>query len=71
MIRAQLLRIDAGLSVNQLAKETGIANVTIARLERTEKAGSHDVLATLARRFGVRPDDLLTPVAPVESGEAA
>jgi transcriptional regulator with XRE-family HTH domain len=66
MIRAQLLRIDRGLSVNQVANATGIANVTIARLEKSEKAGTYDVLVKLAEFFDVQPDELLTPVAPVE-----
>lgn len=66
MINAQFLRLSRGESVNQVANATGIANVTIARLEKTEQPGSYDVMAKLASYFGVEPNDLLTPVKPVE-----
>lgn len=66
MIRAQLLRIDAGLSVNQLSEAAGVSRPSIARLEQTEEAGSYVVLAKLAAHFDVQPHELLTQVAPVE-----
>jgi transcriptional regulator with XRE-family HTH domain len=66
MIRAQYLRLGRDLSINDVAKATGVANMTISRLEQTEKAGAYDVLVRLAEFFDVKPHELLTPVAPVE-----
>lgn len=71
MIRAQQLRIDAGLSVAQLSEITGVNRATIARLERTERAGHFDALAKIAGHFDVAPDHLLLPVGPIDASEAA
>lgn len=71
MIRAQQLRIDAGLSVAQLSEITGVSRTTIARLERTERAGHFDALAKIADHFSVAPDHLLLPVGPIDTTEAA
>lgn len=71
MIRAQHLRIEANLSVSQLAERTGVSRPTIARLEQTEKAGSYDALSKIAKHFDVTPEDLLVPVGPIDTTEAA
>lgn len=71
MIRAQQLRIDAGLSVAQLSEITGVNRATISRLEHTERPGHFDALAKIAEHFDVTPDHLLIPVGPITEGEAA
>ena len=67
MIRAQWLRLERGESIAKVAQSTGVSHPTISRLERTEKAGSHDVLAALAKHYGIEnPSDLLTQIEAVE-----
>ena len=67
MIRAHWLRLQRHESIAQVADATKVNRASITRLERTEKAGSHDVLVALAKHYGIEnPSDLLTQIEAVE-----
>lgn len=61
MIRLQQLRLDAGLSINDLAAEARVGRLTIRRIEDTGKAVHVAPLHKLAAHFGVAPSELLAP----------
>lgn len=63
-------REDRGLSTRQLAKETGIHDVSIARMERGEFAAPRpDKLAKLADALGVSRADLYAKAGYVAEGD--
>lgn len=66
MIRLQQLRLDAGLSINDLAAEAKVGRLTIRRIEESGQAVHVAPLHKLAARFGVKPSELLMPAIPEE-----
>lgn len=72
MTRLQQLRIDAGLTVQQLADKADVPASAVYRLE-SGKGTRMDRLTALAKVLKVRPSELLlASVAPAETtGEAA
>lgn len=57
--RLKRLRIQAGLSQEQLAKRSGISRVTLARIELGEHSPRMDTLRALARGLGCDVKELL------------
>jgi transcriptional regulator with XRE-family HTH domain len=58
--RIRELRIERGLTLDELAKAAGISASHLSRLERGQTAPSFKVAADIAERIGVRPSDLAT-----------
>lgn len=72
MLRLEQLRLDAGMTREQLGARAGISNKTIGRAE--QGAGARvDTLVKLAEALDARPSELLLPAAPPEhrTGAAA
>lgn len=61
MIRLQQLRLDAGMSINDLAAEARVGRLTIRRIEESGQAMHVAPLTKLAEHFGVQPSELLMP----------
>ena len=64
------LRLSAGMSQAELAALIGESQQNVAYWERAEKPPRSDVLAKMAKVFGVKMEDLLnsTPDAPRKTG---
>jgi transcriptional regulator with XRE-family HTH domain len=56
--RIRELRIERGMTLDELAKAAGISASHLSRLERGQTAPSFKVAADIAERIGVRPSDL-------------
>jgi transcriptional regulator with XRE-family HTH domain len=61
MNRLQQLRLDRGLSLNELAAECRVGRNTIARIEQDGTAIHIEPLSKLAAFFGVPASSLLMP----------
>lgn len=57
MTRLEQLRLDAGLTRQQLSAETDVHGTTITRIEEGERT-TPKTLVKLARFFAVRPSEL-------------
>ena len=57
--RLKELRVEKGLSLEQLAKEINVSDVAIGRWERKLRIPNIEVLISLARFFNVTSDYLL------------
>lgn len=57
--RLKELRIEKGISQNQLAKEVGLAQASIARWEANLQTPNIDIAILFAKYFGVSTDYLL------------
>jgi transcriptional regulator with XRE-family HTH domain len=55
------LRVNAGLSQEELAQRVGVPQQTIAFWEQSDKPARSDVLPLLAQALGVKVDALLAP----------
>lgn len=64
MTRLEQLRLDAGLTPEQLAEETAVSSRTIRRIEAGHGAWVQ-TLDKLAKRFAVPTSDLRRPALPV------
>ena len=62
-------RIDAGLTLQELAARSGFTFGFLGECERGEKVPSLDALAELAAAYGVLATDLLDGVYPYGSDE--
>jgi DNA-binding XRE family transcriptional regulator len=67
VVTLEQLRLDAGLSPEQLAAETGVSNVTIRSAERSGKRPQPQTAKKLADYFGVK----VTAIWPVAERKAA
>jgi transcriptional regulator with XRE-family HTH domain len=56
------LRLERGLGLNDLAARAGVSASYLSEVERGHKRPSTDVLALLARAFGMAPSELLAYV---------
>lgn len=71
MIRLEELRFNAGLSINQLAAETGVAHMTVRRIENGATARPHpENVKALADFFGLSALEVLAEVPPAEPAAA-
>lgn len=61
MIRLEQLRLDANLSVTDLAEKAGVSPKVIYRLEEKGEVGQISSLARLSTYFGVKSSELLMP----------
>ena len=66
MTRLEQLRVDAGLTPEQLAERVGVSNRTICRLERGH-SGRIRTLRLLADFFEVPASDLTREALPVKA----
>ncbi len=57
--RLKELRIEKGLSLDQLAKEINVSHVAIGRWERKLRIPNIEVLISLAKFFNISADYLL------------
>lgn len=72
MIRLTQLRLDADLSVPQLAEKAGVTPKVIYRLESTGRAGHAGPLRKLADALDVaNASELLMPAIPPQPKDAA
>ncbi len=58
--RIRELRIERGMTLDELAKAANISASHLSRLERGQTAPSFKVAADIARHIGVKPSDLAT-----------
>jgi len=58
--RIRELRIDRGMTLDELAKRASISASHLSRLERGQTAPSFKVAADIAREIGVKPSELAT-----------
>ncbi len=58
--RIRELRIERGMTLDELARRAGISASHLSRLERGQTAPSFKVAADIAREIGVRPSELAT-----------
>jgi transcriptional regulator with XRE-family HTH domain len=70
MIRAQQLRLDANLSVTDLATEAGVSPKAIRRLEDKGEVGHISTAARLSAYWGVKSSELLMPALPPQERAA-
>jgi transcriptional regulator with XRE-family HTH domain len=56
--RIRELRIERGMTLDDLAKRAGISASHLSRLERGQTAPSFKVAADIAREIGVKPSEL-------------
>lgn len=56
------LRVERGMTQDDLAAKSGITKSFIGRVERDQRNASLDVVDALARALGVDPLDLLQPL---------
>jgi transcriptional regulator with XRE-family HTH domain len=64
--RLQQMRLDRGLSINDLAAECRVGRLTIARIERDGVARHVEPLTKLAEFFEVPASSLLMPAVDPE-----
>ena len=57
---ARELRIERGMTLDELARAANISASHLSRLERGQTAPSFKVAADIARHIGVKPSDLAT-----------
>jgi len=58
--RIRELRLERGLTLDELARAANISASHLSRLERGQTAPSFTVAAAIARQIGVLPSDLVT-----------
>lgn len=58
--RIRELRIERGMTLDELARAAGISASHLSRLERGQTAPSFKVAADIAREIGVKPSELAT-----------
>ena len=56
--RIRELRIENGMTLDELAHRAGISASHLSRLERGQTAPSFKVAADIAREIGVKPSEL-------------
>lgn len=71
MIRLEQLRLDANLSVVDLAKAAGVSPKVIYRLEDKGEVGQITTIARLSTYFGVKSSELLMPAIKPSQDRAA
>lgn len=59
--RLRLWRVDAGLTLDEVADLTGLSKAMLSRAERGERQLSPMAKVKLARRLGVRVAELFEP----------
>jgi transcriptional regulator with XRE-family HTH domain len=58
--RIRELRVERGMTLDELARAADISASHLSRLERGQTAPSFKVAAEIARHIGVKPSDLAT-----------
>ena len=65
--RIRKLRLDRGLTVTVLARQAGISQGYLSKIENSKKAPPVSTMVNLARALGVGITDILSPTAPKAS----
>lgn len=71
MIRLEQLRLDAELTVDELAEKADVHPRTIHRLEAGDGGAKDPTLFKLARALDARPSELLHAAVEPETGATA
>lgn len=69
--RLRLWRVDAGLTLDEVADLTGMSKAMLSRAERGERQLSPMAKVKLARRLGVRVGELFEPEPILEEAATA
>ncbi|NLW13111.1 MAG: helix-turn-helix transcriptional regulator [Trueperella sp.] len=64
--RLRKLRMDHGLTLDELSERTGLPTSTLSRLETGSRKPSLEQLLPLAKIYGLGLDDLIQPEAPMD-----